>query len=133
MEAAFIVPISCFCAALVIALNFYIHNVVWYQAAAYEAVLAANGREGETGDLTPEELAAEKLNLRLQDRVMPGEPPAAKTEGTEKATTIRLQGYVLPGFSGIRLTWKADVSVEKIRPAEYIRQARLVNGLLNTE
>ena len=133
MEAAFIVPISWFCAALLTALNFYIHNVVWYQAAAYEAVLAANGREGETGDLTPEELAAEKLNLRLQDRVMPGEPPAAKTEGTEKATTIRLQGYVLPGFSGIRLTRKADVSVEKIRPAEYIRQARLVNGLLNTE
>ena len=51
VEAAFIVPISWFCAALLTALNFYIHNVVWYQAAAYEAVLAANGREGETGDL----------------------------------------------------------------------------------
>ena len=54
VEAAFIVPVSWICAGLLIALNFYIHDAVWYQAAAFEAALAGNGREGEDdpGELT---------------------------------------------------------------------------------
>lgn len=130
MEAAFIVPVSWICAGLLIALNFYIHDAVWYQAAAFEAALAGNGREGEDD---PGELTEKKLALRMQDKVMPGDMPDTEVTVQGSRTEVAVKGHILTGFAGEWMEYQVAASVEKIRPVEYIRKMQAISGLLEGE
>lgn len=126
VEAAWIVPISWLCVVLLIAVNFYVHNTVWYQAAAYEAALTGNGREGELQGRTAAQLAEEKLEARLEDRIMPGNRPEMEVAGESSGTEIWLRGQVFPGISDKVLNYQVSARVEKIRPVAFMRQERIL-------
>lgn len=133
VEAALIVPAVWFCIGLLLALNFYVHNRVWYQAAAWEAVLAGNGREGQLGEADPRGLAEEKLTARLEDRIMPGSLPEFLVTGDGGSIRIRLRGEVVSLGSRPLLVYEATAEAESVRPAEYLRKRRFLGQLTGTE
>lgn len=133
VEAAFVIPAVWFCIGLLLALNFYVHNRVWYQAAAWEAALAGNSREGDQKGGGPEELAREKLENRLQEQIMPGRVPDSRVSGDAQGTEIRLEGQVLSLGSRAVLTYQAEARASRVRPVEFLRRYRVLQQMAGTE
>lgn len=127
------VPMAWFCIGLLLALNIYVHDRVWYQAAACEAVLAGNGREGGQGNGLPAELAEEKLEARLEEKIMPGGTPSFRVEENGQSTEIRLKGQVVSLGSRPLLEYQTGAEAERIRPVEFLRKYRALRKLTGTE
>lgn len=126
MEAAFVVPMAWFCTGILLAINFYVHNRVWYQAAAWEAVLAGNGREGQQEGAGPAALAGEKLEARLEEQIMPGELPGHWIREAGEGMEIRLTGQVFSLGSRKILEYEAAAEAQRVRPVSFLRKHRVL-------
>ena len=142
VEASFLVPWAVLITALLIILLFFVHDRVWFRAAALETALsgnqyisgsAGNGRAGlwdgaDGEDRAGYAAAMEKGGERIADQVMPGTGPQITVSCTNEVTQVRFEGKRYPMFAE-RSFWTVDEMVRKVRPVPVVRGAWIVKAL----
>ena len=143
VEASYIIPWTVIILALLITMTFFVHNRVWYTAAACETALSGNryvegsggtgsaGYAGTSGSKneTGSKYAEATMNQRIRDQAMPGSEPENQINCTQDATEVKLSGQDFPVFSEV-FSWSVKEKVKKIRPAKVVRGRWLLGGIL---
>ena len=130
VEAAFLVPVAVMLTALLIVYTFYVHNKVWYTAAACEAALEGSGRLESSG-LTPVQAAGKKAEERAEQQVMPGTRPEIQTDSGSWGTRVAYRGGNA-FFLKQLFTYTVEVTAEKIRPVSYLYMLWTARQLKNS-
>ena len=145
VEASYIIPWAVIILALLITMTFYVHNRVWYTAAACETALSGNryvegsGGTGQAGyaggsdseNVTGNRYAEQTLQHRIQDQAMPGSEPENQITCMRDATEVTLSGQDFSMFSDV-FSWSVEEKVKKIRPVKIIRDKWVVAGVVNS-
>ena len=120
VEAAYIVPAAVFVIALLLVLQFFVHNRNYYTAAALEAALLGNGRAvKDTCELEGE--AAERARDRSSEQPFPGSRPGSAVRCTRTGTSVSYSGQHFPAFDRW-FSWEIDKTVKKVRPVRILRK-----------
>ena len=144
VEASYIVPWAVILTALLITMTFFVHNRVWYTAAACEAAVSGNryaegsGGTGSAGyaDISGGRNAAgtryaeTTLQQRIRDQAMPGGEPERQVICTQDATEVRISGQDFPAFSEF-FSWSVEKKVKKVRPVKVVRGKWILTGVLD--
>ena len=123
VEAAFLVPVAVMLTALLIVYTFYVHNKVWYTAAAWECVLT--GLEAKESGETTEETWQE---VKSQQPLPVG---SVQTDISASGQTISVQIHgqmqPLPGIGEMGF----DISAKRsaLKPAALLRKIKGVKIL----
>ena len=120
VESAFIIPMIVILTALLIVLNFYIHNRVWYTCAAYETALQGNSfSAGES--INRKRKAEETAKKRIQDQGVPGLRPDASIRWSQKQTEVSFQGRLFTIFRGKIPSLQVKCRVRRVNPERSVR------------
>ena len=120
IESVFLIPVIVVLLLLLMTYDFFVHNKNWYLAAAYEAVLAGNGRLKEISD-SAEKTAEEKAEERARQQVMPGSRPNIEVNSYPQGMRVQYSGQKFPLFSDQWFEYVIDVQAEKVRPVKYLQ------------
>ncbi len=143
VEASYIIPWTVILLALLITMTFFVHNRVWYKAAACETALSGNryvegsGGTGSAGyagtanssNETGGKYAEATMQQRIRDQAMPGSEPENKITCTQDATEVQLSGQDFPVFSDV-FSWTVKEKVRKIRPVKVVRGKWILGNAL---
>lgn len=142
VEAAYIVPWTVVLLALLITILFFVHNKVWYTAAACEAALSGNryteGRQGSgragwanwpnSENASGSGYAEATAMQRIRDQAMPGNAPEKQISCTQSRTEVGFSGQGRSFFSKT-FPWSVKESVRKVRPVSTVRGAWILKGI----
>lgn len=126
VEASYIVPWAVILTALLITMTFFVHNRVWYTAAACEAAVSGNRYAEGSGT----RYAETTLQQRIRDQAMPGGEPERQVICTQDATEVRISGQDFPAFSEF-FSWSVEKKVKKVRPVKVVRGKWILTGVLD--
>ena len=143
VEAAYVVPWTVILLAILLTMSFYVHNRVWYTAAACETALSGNryteGRDGsgsagwadrpKSENASGSGYAEATAMQRIRDQAMPGNTPEKQISCTKSGTEVSFSGQV-PVFSQ-SFSWSVKESVRKVRPVTVVRSAWILKGILS--
>jgi hypothetical protein len=129
VEAAFLVPLSVMITVLLIFCIFYVHNQVWYTAAALESALAGNSRLEGSGAGT-EETAEKHMKKRMEQQAMPGMPPSVTVSDTGAGLRISCEGQMFTLLPDGLFVCRTEGEAERVRPAAFLKKLWMAEKLI---
>ena len=127
VEASFIVPITFLVVALLLVMQFFVHNRNYYEAAALEAALLGNGRTvSDVSEL--EGLSAGRARERAAEQPFPGSRPGSSVQCTGTGTSVSYSGQHFPAFDRW-FSWEIDETVKKVRPVKLLRKKYMLRRI----
>ena len=113
VEAVFLIPLVLLIFFFILSFAFYMHQRIWFTAAAYEAVLTEGSEEF-------------KAKLALTESVLTVDTPTAEVRCSPYHAQVTYRGTIFSLFGNYRLNYKAEAAIERPNPVRQIRFIRLL-------
>lgn len=112
VEAVFLIPLILLSLFLILSFALYVHQRIWFTAAAYEAVLTEGSEES-------------KARLALTEAVLTIDTPTVEVRCSPYHARVTYHGTIFSLFGNYRLNYKAEAAIERPNPVRQIRFIRL--------